>query len=89
MSSKHRRIVETDQFTKEFKAIRAKHPRAAEFLDGVRFVVQRDPSEGYEWGPVWCLCSVDWASDLPVLTIFYTFDNRSVRLLAIIETALM
>lgn len=89
MSSKHRKIVETDRFTREFKAIRAKHPRASEFLDGVRFVVERDPSEGYEWGRVWCLSSMNWARSLPVLTVFYTFDNQTVRLLSIVETALM
>jgi hypothetical protein len=83
------RIVETARFTKEFRTIRANHPRASEFLDGVRFVLKRDPSEGYEWGGVWCLSSVRWATDLPLLTVFYTFDNRTVWLLSIVETALM
>ncbi|MGH2361793.1 MAG: hypothetical protein ACRDGM_14785 [bacterium] len=89
MSRKLRRIVETDRFTREFRAIRAKHRRALEFLHGVRFILARDPSEGYEWGDVWCLSSVRWATGLPLLTVFYTFDARSVRLLSIVEIALM
>jgi len=84
-----RGVVEDPKFTAEFKAISIKHPRAAEFLEGVRFILQRDPSAGYKWGDIWCLSSVGWASGLPLMTVFYVFDDESVRLLSVIETALM
>lgn len=84
-----RKIVETSRFKKEFRAIRAKHPRATEFLDGARFVLERAPSQGYEWGPVWCLSSVREARGLPLLMVLYTFDDETVTLHSIVETALM
>jgi len=84
-----RTIVPTDTFTRQFAALRAKHPRLDEFMDGVRFVLERDPSEGYQWGTVWVLSSVGMALDLPLVSVFYTFDEESVRLHSIIEIALM
>ena len=89
MPPQHRRIDQTDGFTNEFRAIRAKHPRAKEFLDGVLFILKRDPSEGYKWGSLWSLSSVRGAADLPLLTVFYTFDDDRVTLCSIIESALM
>ena len=67
-----RGVVEDPKFTAEFKAISIKHPRAAEFLEGVRFILQRDPFAGYKWGDIWCLSSVGWASGLPLMTVCNT-----------------
>lgn len=89
MAPPHRRIVQTERFVNEFKAIRAKHGRAKEFLSGVLFVLERDPSQGYKWGSIWCLSSVGWAGRLPVLTIFYTFNDDRVWLHSIMEVVLM
>ena len=83
------KINETKQFRDHYEAIRSKSPRVAEFLEGVRFILERDPSAGYHWGRgIWCLSSVH-SPNLPLATIFYSFSAQEIRLLDIIEVVLM
>jgi hypothetical protein len=91
MSAQRRRIVRTDAFDRDFRAVRGRYPRAKDFLEGLLFYLERDPSVGCIWGsgPVWYLSSVGQAKGLPGLTVFYTFDDESVSLHCITEVAIL
>lgn len=84
-----RSIVFGGSFAEQVRAIRAKHPRVREFLDGVYFILERDPSVGGKWGSLWFLSSVDEAAELPVVTLFYTFDDKKVILHSIIGLVIL
>lgn len=87
--SRPRVLKQTKAFQSHYSAIRAKSPRFDDFFSGVRFVLQHDPSAGYHWGRgIWTLSSVR-APRLPLVTIFYTFDDQHVVLHDILEIALM
>lgn len=61
----------------------------AEFLEGVRWILERDPAQGHHWGPVWVLCSVGMATGLPPITVFYNFNEEVATLHSIFEGGLM
>jgi len=48
--------------------------------DGARFVLERDPAQGCNWGGIWALSSVGMAAGLPIVTLFYTFDEATATL---------
>jgi hypothetical protein len=91
MSAQRHRIETTDTFDRDFKAVRGKYPRAKDFLEGLFFYLERDPTVGCHWGsgPVWYLSSVGEAKGLPGLTVFYTFDDERVTLHCITVVAIL
>jgi hypothetical protein len=91
MPAKRRQVVSTDAFDKDFKVARGKYPRVKEFLEGLLFYLERDPTVGCHWssGPVWYLSSVGEAKGLPGLTVFYAFDDEKVTLHSIKWVAIL
>ncbi len=88
MGSKRWRVVRTEKFAKSLVVVTKNSPRAEDFVKAVEWAVERNPSKGYQWGKIWCWSSVS-AGGLQPLSVFYVFDDTTVRLLEIVETVLM
>ena len=76
-------IVEEHYFTLQLHRIHKDAKRADEFIDGVKWVLARNPIAGFQVSDsVWFLPMTD-APETVSVNIYYTFNERSVYLLAI------
>lgn len=78
-----RSIVRTDEFERELLLVEPDVARSDEFLEGVEWLLSRDPVAGLQLNNrVWSLDTSEFALIEP-LTVYYTFDDKRVWLLAI------
>ncbi|MCX6557706.1 MAG: hypothetical protein NTW95_09810 [Candidatus Aminicenantes bacterium] len=84
--SSYRTIVEGKQYSKELAALINDPKRADEFVEGIQYVLAREPNsieatcldQNY---PLWfipCSCND--------IVIFYTYDDNEITLLSIIDS---
>ncbi len=77
-----REVVETAEFRQELSKIEKTAKRADEYIDGMIWVLARDPSSGVlvnTSGNVWMIST---NPSLPVqMVVYYTFDLTKVYLL--------
>lgn len=88
--ARHRTIIEELNFASELKLlIQLKVPRVEEFVDGVKWLLARNPQDGKQIGStiVWFIPNeyLKHKKELPII-IYYTFDDDIVNLLSIVET---
>jgi hypothetical protein len=88
--AKLRTIIEELKFAAELKLlVQVKAPRVEQFVDGVKWILARNPREGKQIGStdVWFLPNeyLEHKGELPII-VYYTFDENIVNLLSIIET---
>lgn len=72
------------EFDAELKGIEDDFERADKLIQGIEWVLQRDPESGTKVStnpPVWFIPAIE-VVDLPYV-IFYTFDDRKVCMLSI------
>lgn len=78
-----RAVVQTTRFELELLAFEPDVARSDEFLEGVEWVLSRDPELGLRLSDeVWALDTSEYALIKP-MTVFYTFDEQTVWLLSI------
>jgi hypothetical protein len=84
---KHREIVEEHRFVEELRAIVKHARRSDEFIDGVKWVLCREPRAGTRIGKthVFFLPIADSSVVDPVI-LFYTYDKDHVYFLSIRKT---
>lgn len=59
-------------------------PRTTELWDGVRWTLSRMPQIGQQIGAGYVLKTAEYSSPaIPVLTVYYTFDDAEVRIIAV------
>jgi len=88
--AKLRTIIEELKFAAELKFLeKSKVLRVEQFVDGVKWLLARNPQEGKQIGStdVWFIPNefLPNKGELP-LVIYYTFDDNLVNLLSIVET---
>lgn len=78
-----REIVFEKSFEASLKAIEEDDIRADEFINGVEWVLLRDPESGHRIsGNLWFIAEETAGSAVP-LCIYYTFSETQINLLAI------
>jgi hypothetical protein len=78
-----RTIVRTKEFERNLLLIEPDVSRSDEFLEGVEWVLARDPDIGLRLTEdVWSLDTSEFALIEP-MTVYYTFDDDHVWLLSI------
>lgn len=83
MNGMPRDAVYTEQFEIDLERIEGDARRADEFIRGVEWAICRNPREGRRvTNDVWAWPRRDLPG-LPHLTVFYTFNDQTVWLLAI------
>ena len=76
-------VIEEHYFTLQLKRIIADAQRADEFIDGAKWVLSRNPTEGFQVSEnVWFLPMTDTPESV-TLNLYYTFDETKVYFLAI------
>ena len=76
-------IVEEDYFRLQLKRIQPDAKRADEFIDGVKWVLSRDPTMGIQVSDtVWFIAMADSPENISV-NLYYTFNESHVYFLAI------
>jgi hypothetical protein len=84
-----RSVVETTQFSTTLKQLRLTHRESDTILEGVLFVVARNPREGIRIAPgshVWAISFESPISRSDSFILYYTFDAQHVFLLALQQT---
>jgi len=84
---KLREIIEEHRFAFELQALIPNAKRADELIDGVKWVLRRDPTSGRRIGnsQVWYIPMEEIPDHLPIV-LYYTFDDDYVNFLSIQET---
>lgn len=84
---KFREIVEAPRFAAELKAIEKNVRRADEFVDGVKWVLSRDPRAGTQIDKtrVFFIPIAESAAVGPAV-LFYTYDDDHIYFLSIRKT---
>lgn len=78
-----RGIVRTEQFERELLLVEPDVSRSDEFLDGVEWLLSRDPTVGTSLNDaVWSIDTSEFALITP-MTLYYTFDDERVFFLAL------
>ena len=88
MAAKYRTIVHTPRFTSELDQILPDAKRADEFVDGVTWVLCRDPLCGKpmaEASSIYFLPMVD-LPDHPSLALYYAYNDECVWFISIRAT---
>ena len=86
MSARMRQILKDPEFERQLSQIDSDPKRADKLLEGLEWLVSRDPESGTRVDPkssVWAYHSTDNAAGLTPVIIYYTFNSHSVILLAI------
>lgn len=81
-----RDIVEENSFSEQLAALEDNAKRADELIQGVGWILARNPRMGWQVSPeskVWMIFSNSDFADIDDLTIYYTFNAEHVYLLAI------
>jgi hypothetical protein len=78
-----RTVIHESRFTRELKALEPKLERSEEFLDGIEWVLARNPGAGtrIRSSAVWSLAA-SFADGTPVI-VYYTASVHTVSLLSI------
>jgi hypothetical protein len=79
-----REVIYEPEFDQQLKQVSPDFFRADEFIQGSEWVLARDPESGSRVSEsVWILPSIDIGRDNCKATIFYTFNDHKVWMLAI------
>jgi hypothetical protein len=81
-----RQLIEEHQFLEELRAIVGNARRADEFVDGARWVLQRDPTVGVRISKHVWFYPVVVSNSLDAVVLYYTFDKEHVYFLSIRKT---
>lgn len=80
-------IKRTDKFSAQLQDFLPNVARAEQFMSGVRWALERNPSSGAKLNStVWFISSSSNVVDVGNLSVYYTFDETKVYLLAIRQT---
>ena len=79
----HRVVIRDPEFEAELMLLGPGARWADEFLAAVEWLLARDPEVGFSYGnEIWSLDTAEFTLAEP-LTVFYTFDEATVTLMAI------